>query len=479
LFNLEMNEGVIITPKFIKAVSIDEVAGMVRKLLYTNAPIKDTDQITFLINELDIDYDVNLIMNNELRIALYRKGDVFTNGDDAVRYICYKTSEHPMLIKSKEVIDKVKTFNDSKFIESHVHVLAQVFNRHKKIIMVCKNKRTKSVINRISKLSKTLHVPIVESVNKKFISLALGGKVDASVLNHVSVRDKFKYLNLLEYKLLQRKTDAFVIRNGKIHVKNDRKVFDVDKINDVKQMVIDSLANDFVHLKDKTILMDSEVDYGLPVSRKQTIGNLPFGTSVTIEDGKISSGVYWENDWGATDLDLSTIDHEGNRVGWGQLSGYDKTNDVSFSGDMTYASEGAMEFMTSSTSDYGLFVNIFSGNRSAGYEIVVGRNGKNNWIKDVVIREKDTLKSRGCIVGFVNGNKYTLYSGTLNDNSWSVNGKSEAIVQRGAAKFWTVKELFSEIGINFVVDKEDGINYDYDMSYKGFSYDKLENLMFG
>jgi hypothetical protein len=479
LFNLEMNEGVIITPRFIKAVNTDEVACMVRKILYSNAPVKDTDMITLLISELGIDYEINKIQNNELKIVLYRNGDVYDNGDDAVRYMCFSSTESPLLIKSKEVISAVASFDDETFLENHIDVLANVFNRHKKIIMACKSKKTRTVINAISKRSKTMHIPIRESVNKTFISLALNGQVDDKILEKVSVRDKFKYLNLLEYKLLQRDTDAFVIRNGKIHIEPNRKVYDVDKINAVKDMVIRSLYDDFAHLAGKTILLDKDVDYGLPVSRKQTIGNLPFGTTVTIEGGKISSGVYWRNEWGATDLDLSTIDHSGNRTGWGQYSGYDKNNDVSFSGDMTYADDGAMEFMTSKKSNYGLFVNIFSGNSSAEYEIVVGRNGKSNWIKDVVIREKDKLKARGSIIGFVNDNKYTLYSGALNQNLISSDSKYSSIVQRGAAKFWTVKELFSTIGIDFVVDNEDGITYDYDMSYSGFSYDKLENLMFG
>lgn len=484
LFNLEVDEGKVIKLTFVKGLTISEIKTMILDLLYTNAPVKDTNVVKELIRDLQITFDFDKIKNNELRIVLFDYSKhVFKNGDDAVRYMCYKATDNAMLIKSKEVIEAVKQKPmPSMFFEKHDVQLAQVFNRHKKIIMSAKNKNTKTAINRISRLSKQKHVPINESVNKKFISMALESKVSKDTLFNildtaVSIRDKFKYLNLLEYKKLRSSMDAFVIRNGKIHLKEGRKVYDQSKIEEVKNMILESLASDFLHLKNSSILLDKKVDYGLPVSRKQTIGNLPFGTEVSVKDAKISSGVYWRDDWGAHDLDLSTIDNEGNRTGWGSYSGYDKTNPVTFSGDMTSAYDGAMEFMTSTDVDYGLFVNIFSGQTGAGFELVVGENGKDHWIKDAIIREKDNLKSRGNVVGFVKNDKFVVYYGRLNSDRWSDNKKSGAVVKRGSSEFWTVKKVFDHLGINYSLDKEENVVYDYDLSYESFSYDKLENLL--
>lgn len=483
LFNLEVDEGKVIKLTFVKGVTISEIGDMIRDLLYANAPVKDTDVIKNIITSLNISFEFDKIQNNELRICLFDDTThVFKNGDDAVRYMCYNATGNPLLIKSKEVIDAVtKSEFSSKFFENHSIQLAQVFNRHKKIIMSAKNKKTNTAINRISRLSKQKHVPIVESVSKKFISMALESKVSdmqlLNILENVSIRDKFKYLNLLEYKSLQQTMDAFVIRNGKVHLKENRKVHNLSIIEKTTEMVLSSLANDFQHLKDKNILMDKDVDYGLPVSRKQTIGNLPFGTEVSVENASISSGVYWHNDWGSYDLDLSTIDDNGNRTGWGRYSGYDKTNSVKFSGDMTSAHNGAMEFMTSSDVDYGLFVNIFSGKVGSGFELVVGKNAKDRWIENAIIREKDVLKSRGNVIGFVKNNKFIVYNGRINNSMVSENKKSAAVVKRGSSDFWTVRKVFDHVGIKYSLDKDDTVMYDYDLSYESFSYDKLENLL--
>jgi len=479
LFDLEVEEGKIVNLRFVRGITTDQLGDMVRELLYSNAPVKDAVAIKDIITEFKVSYDVNQIANNELRVVLFNeKTDTFTSGDDAVRRMVYMATGSSLLIKSKKVIAAVKAAPLSvSFFERHDRVLAQVFNRHKALILASKTKTTRTAINRITRLSKTQHVPVHESIGKRFLALALKGKADASALEKVSIRDKFKMLNLIEYKMMGHDTDAFVIRNGKVHLESGRAVKDQSTLKSVRGMILFSLESDLAHLYGKTILLDSTVDYGLPISRKQSIGNLPYGTTITVNDGKISSGVYWHDDWGARDLDLSTIDSSGHRTGWGAWSGYSKTNPVTFSGDMTSAYKGAMEFMTSTGVDYGLFVNIFSGQPGAGFELVVGRDGKDRWIEDVVIREKSQLDSRGNVVGFVKNNKFVVYQGRLNDNRWSVDNKASAVVARGTSEFWTVSKLLDALRINYVLDKQGDVSYDYDMTYAGFSYDKLEGLL--
>jgi hypothetical protein len=251
------------------------------------------------------------------------------------------------------------------------------------------------------------------------------------------------------------------------------------KLDDVTAIVIDSLRDDLARLRDTTILLDPNVDYGLLVSRKQALGQLPFGTTVTPNGSTISSGIYWENAWGATDLDLSAVEVSGRRVGWGQYSGYTRS-DVVFSGDVTHASSGAMEFMTSKVSYepvYALFVNIFAGNKdSSKFALVVGSKSKDKWIESPVIRETAELNSRGNVIGFVKRGKFVVYSCRLNNSAWSVGSKEAAIVAKGLADFWTVKGLFDTLDIPYSVTREAGRNYDYDLTYQGFSLDKLESV---
>jgi len=345
--------------------------------------------------------------------------------------------------------------------------------------MALKYNRTRTAINQISRLSKKLHEPVFEPVSKRFVAMALNDKIDQNVLDGISVRDKFKYLNLLAYKSMHSDMDAFIIRNGKIHIEKGRKVYTAEDIARVYQSVLTSLGKDFEYLKDKKILLDKDIKYGLPVSRKQTVGNLPFGSTVDIGEDEISAGIYWEDEWGARDLDLSTIDPDGNRTGWGAYSGYSRENPITFSGDITSAPYGAMEFMVSKGQTYGLFVNIYSGNAGCGMEVVVGTNGnaREHWIENVKVREKTVLPSRSNIVGFVKGDKFVFWQGRWGGSSVSRGGKQNPVVARGMADFWTVTDLLNHLKIDYDVDRDEDTVYDYDLTYGGFSYDKLENLL--
>jgi hypothetical protein len=479
LFNLEAQNGTLVTMRYVKGITVDELAVKVQDLLYANAPVKNAVQVKRIIEWYGLTFDINRVVNNELRVALWNDElDAFKSGDDAVRYLCYEATGETLLIKSPEVIVAVMAVPWLPyFFDIHALPLAQVFNRHKALILAAKNKATASAINRISRLSKTRHVPVRESAAKTFVSRALTGELGAAeatqILNKVSLRDKFKFLNLLAQKRVQNDTASYKIRNGKMFTRGERPVYDLKAIGAVEAAVLNILASDLAHLKGQTILLDKNVDYGLPVSRKQTVGNLPFGTQVTSDSNEISSGMYWENAWGARDLDLSTIDMEGNRTGWGQWGGYGDNN-IIFSGDLTDAREGAMEFMTSRDEDYGLFVNIYSGKLGSEMELVIGSNRtKKQWIDEALIREKHTLNSRGSVIGFVKSKTFVVYAGRLSNSR--VSGDNP-IVNESRADFWTLQRLFSALGVNFDVDRDAEVEYNHDLSYSSFSLDKLETV---
>lgn len=483
LFDLETNSGQIFTVNYVRGVSLEVLGCMVRDLIYTNAPIKDVVALSNIIKGYNIDYDINKVLNNELRVVMFDiEKDTFTNGDDAVRYMCYCATGDTMLIKTRQMETHIKTIfkeNNQKFLgflEKHETQLANVFNRHKRLIIAAKNPLNKTVINRISRLSKTLHIPLKESINKVYISKALRSEIDQSVLDKIDIRDKLKYLNLLSYKKEQLDLDAFLIRNGKLHFETKRPIWDNFSILRVEENVLSSIKRDLNFLNKRNILLDGKVHYGFPVSRKQVVGQLPFGTRVSLEDSSgISSGIYWKNSWGAFDLDLSTIDTHGNRIGWGSCNSYSNSSIV-FSGDMTNAFDGAMEFMTSKNTDYGLFVNIYNGNVGCAMEVVVGsdKNNKTNWIESPVIREKTQLNSRGMIIGFVKGKTFIVYLGRLSQSRVSSNGKNP-MVTKGLSYKWTINNLFDKLGICYDTERSD-IKYDHDLNYSNFSYDKLEKL---
>lgn len=483
LFELEVTKGKILPIAFIRGISKEELTQKIHTLIYANAPIKDVALVCDIINNFDIQYNFEDIANHELRIQLFDwTRHTFTNGDDVVRYLCYRATDKTLLIKSDDVVQAVGRLKiDPKFITNHEIPLAQVFNRHKRLILAIKNNKNSSAINKVSRLSKKHHVPIRPSVKTHFVTLALNKKINVDVLGLISIRDKFKYLNLLEYKKQQFSDEIFVIRNGRVHFERDRPTYSTKRLNEVINAVKESLKNDLSHLKNLSIVVDKDVDFGLPISRKQTFGRVPFGTVVKIPKGQeISAGIHWRNEWGARDLDLSAIDHDGNRTGWGQYSGYDNDNSIIYSGDVTHAEDGAMEFMTSSDAKYGLLVNLYSGDIGAGFELVVGTGGKNKWIKDVVFREKGSLPSRGAIVGFVDDNKFVVFNTQITGSrvSWGSGPKMSSIVHRGTGKFWTVRGILDLVGVDYHTTRKKTHAYDIDLTYDQFSYDQLEHLFY-
>lgn len=502
LFNLEVTAGTIVSLTNIHGVTKAELGDIVRKVLYTNAPIRQLEDLIEIIRHYEVMYDLTKVANNEARIRLYREGDKFANGDDAVRYIVYKTTDDAMVIKSKKVIASI-TANASRipltFLLAHEAVLAQVWNRHKRIIMALKNQKNRAIINHISRFSKTLHVPIIPAINKTFIAQALTGKIKADgvvkvLRGNITLRDKFKYLNLIEWKLLGRRDDVFIIRNGRAHLENDRPVWTADHLEKLRAVVLASIEEDLIHLKGKKIILDADVNYGLPISQKQMLGNLPFGTEVSVGGDIIASGIYWEDRGGAYDLDLSTVDASGVRTGWSGFSGYDRSNPITFSGDVVTAPNGAMEFMVSRKNygqNYGLFVNIYNGKDGAEASLVVGHQTGNHsggktrdgypqkWINDPVIREKFNILSKGCIIGFVRNGKFVVYALRLSNTRVSGGEVTKRLVAKALAPAWTIQRLFDEVGIKYDTTAVRLDNkYDYDLTYSSFSVDKLEGMLF-
>lgn len=494
LFDIELDNGSILTVNYIKGITPSDMTDVVEQKLYTNAPVESAEKIKNIIKKYKVKVDINKVANNELRVLLFDASvDTFADGDDAVRYLVKQATDNTLLIKSRDVIGKMGEYAGNNrswmttnttanmkelksYLAKHEVPLSKVFKRHKKLIMALKNTKTAHEINRISRLSNKYHVPIQTALNKVLLTNYLSGKTtDFTLLDQISVRDKFKYLNLLAHKKAKADIDAFNIRNGKTFIKAGRTTYDLKLVDQIENAILDSLKSDLSGLQGKAILLDETVDYGLPISAKQTMGRLPYGTKVNVGDGKISSGVYWENSWGVRDLDLSTVDRSGRRVGWGSYSGY-ADNDVVYSGDVTNAPNGAMEFMTSDSVEYGLFVNIYSGSPGSQCEIVVGtQNVKSKqWIDNVLVREKYTLDSRMSGIGFVKGKSFVVYPGRLNNSS--VSSGRQPIIERGLGEWWTISTLLDAVGISYDLVANKDKKYDYDLSYAGMTYNSLERM---
>lgn len=477
VFDITFDGGEVVTVTRIRGVTKTQLGDMVRNKMYANAPANQLQSYQHMIDDYAITYEPSKIANNEMRVMLFDPAKhTLSNGDDVVRYMVYRATGDTMLIKSRQVIDHLrvnKSMFTNKFIEDNSKSLAQVFNRHKPLIMATKGMHNRSAINRVTRLSKTLHQPVHEPISKRFVAEHMRG--NQVPCDKLTLRDKMKILNVIEWHMGGFATEMYQIRNGKAYTTNVKRNYNKQDLQTLQDTVLQSIRQDLQHLNGKNILLDANVDYGLPVSNKQTVGHVPFWTTVTVPDNaRISSGIYWENSWGARDLDLSAIDLDGNRSGWGTLRGY-SGSEPKYSGDVTNASSGAMEFMTSSTASYANYVNIFYGNNGSECEIVVGTEKKDRWINNVMARERIKLNSRQMIVGFTVGKKFVFYTGRYGNSR--ISHASNPVIDRMSCNMWTVRRVFDALGVKYVLDKDDQVVYDYDMTYSGFSYDKLEQMM--
>ena len=58
---------------------------------------------------------------------------------------------------------------------------------------------------------------------------------------------------------------------------------------------------------------------------------------------KLAAGIYWEDKWGANDLDLSGLNISG-KIGWNS-DYYNENRSIIYSGDLTEAANGAVEYL--------------------------------------------------------------------------------------------------------------------------------------
>lgn len=480
LFDLECTNGQVVKLRYVQGITRDELSDKLLSLLYSNAPIADAPELVKLVKDLYVDFDLNSVKNNEARILLYSPNHKFSSGDDAVRYLVYKATESTLLIKSPEVITKLGDLKNNiwvaRFLEDHAIPLAGVWNRHKRLLLALKSGTTKTSINRISRFSKTHHIPIKEHISKTFISKALSGIAGPAELEQCSIRDKFKFLNFIQAKFAGIPSNVYKIRNGKVWLKANKTSSDVTlKYVRIQNMILESLKRELgSKLKNKSIKLDPCVDYGLPISRKQTLGRLPFGTKITSQKETISSGIYW--DVTDTDLDLSGIDTSFTRVGWGNYSGY-VDRELIYSGDVTSGANGAMEFITSKCNinrPYGIFLNVYRGSKPCPASLVLGSKAEDRWIEDIIIKEEFELLSNATFLGFVKNDTFTIAPFRLSSNNISGGSRDGELMKSAIATVWTVKSLLETLGIAYQYTDE----ADIDLTYSSFSYDKLERLFY-
>jgi hypothetical protein len=250
------------------------------------------------------------------------------------------------------------------------------------------------------------------------------------------------------------------------------------------EFILKFIKNNY-SLKGKKFYIPENIDYALPTSEKMFVGNIPTGTKFMSK--KLAVGIYWENDWGARDLDLSGI-NVGGKVGWN--SDYKQGGgSLMYSGDITNAPSGAVEYLYANK---GLKEptlvqnNVFSGSPTCGYKIVVGKGDKvsENYMMNpdkVWVETKCESVQKQTVLGMLipEDDKQTFVLLNFGAGNVRVSGNSETTTLATKALFqqWknpiSFNDLVSELGGKLVDSKEKA---DIDLSLDNLEKDTFTKL---
>ncbi|MEW4923424.1 hypothetical protein [Algibacter sp. 2305UL17-15] len=502
-----------LTYKVIKGYAVDEMTQKCLALLQSGMALKEDtvdDLITVLVDELGYTFTgKENIRNKEAIVKLAELYNIYPeNAVEFFRYIIYRTTDTTLLIKNDELIELIKnsSYNPTQAFNSFgLEKLAEIFNRYKPLFLAFKNKAPKTV-NKISKQSKTYHKPLVSNPLNDVTNALITNK-ETHWLDNATPFALFKALSACYTR--KEGQDAFLyrIRNGKSWVKSsetttidnknnqflnyikrkfgaDENIVEVSENEVFKKnykFILNYMKQRF-DLTGKTIFVPKNIKYALPTSEKMYVGNIPTGTRFYGE--KLAVGIYWEDAWGARDLDLSGLNIAG-KIGWNARYNQQKGN-LMYSGDITSAPKGAVEYLYANK---GLNAptlvqnNVYSGTSDCGYKIIIGQGdaiskdymiNPNNLFADIKCEsvQKQTIlgmlipkKDKQCFVLLNFGAGHTRVSG----NSEVSNLATKALYQQWN-KPLSFDKLVTFLGAELIENKAEA---DYDFSLENLEKDSF------
>lgn len=375
------------------------------------------------------------IKNKEVLIALYDKyGIVPEQNTDFLKYLVYKLTDNTLLIKDRETEQCLKDLDKPKYRMAHILLtnyvsthgyirLARIFNRYKSIFISLKRESTdpqyikdmNKIINRISKLSKKYHLPMKANILDELTSIPDLRYLDAckdeilEELDKVTVFREVRILNALKFNSLCTKdtTKVYKIRNGKGWVGKTKVVMEPTVQKTLYDLIYKHLLTRLGNsLVDKTVYIPKDINYTVPTSEKQFVGNVPEGSYIEIpRDSDLVIGVHWFDLQDKTnsslsnrvDLDLHAA-NRGEQYGWN--SSYRSINShLYYSGDVTSAPEpnGATELFyigkNCGTKSFLLTLNDYTchTHSEVPFEFVIARADTTDIDKNYVINPNNII----------------------------------------------------------------------------------------
>lgn len=300
------------------------------------------------------------IKNREAVCYISNKMGVLPNDEfGMLRCIMYQYTKSMLLIQDKLTLSKIKfaarnIHNASPLLNlknKQLERLSRIFLRYKNLFLAMKgcDRQVNHIINRLRRLAVKNHTPLKVGFWENIITTKHSTKEVKEQLENIDNFRKIRLMMICKHHLVNKSTAGlFTIRNGKQYIRsNYNPKYDINWINKLYTILKDSVCKS---LSKKKCRIKYPVHYNIaaPTSEKNFIGNFPYGTSFDMDKDNII-GIYWRNEWGTYDFDLSMTNILGQHISWNSdyycSNSNNARHDVVYSGDMTNADPEAVELL--------------------------------------------------------------------------------------------------------------------------------------
>ena len=458
--------------------------------------------VDFFSKKMNFDDGMNInllnhIKNKEAQAMLSLKFDLLPRDEfGLLRCLVYRFTNSTTLIKDDATTNLIayaaktharKSPLLSLTTEQKV-ALSRIFHRFKPLFLAMKSGDgdVNRVVNEIRRLAKKNHRPFHIGF---WESVIVDKKPIQEVCRRLSELDNFRKVRLLmlikERIMFKTETGVFQIRNGKMYVRNDyHPNYDLEYLGTlflaVKASLVNSLAKKACKVK-----FPEGLSIALPSSEKTFVGNYPFGSSFQLSRNNVV-GVYWRNEWGAMDYDLSMADVNGKLISW-RCNYKNKDGSVLYSGDMTCAEPEAVEllYIKDSSPDGMIMLNKYNGTEKSKFrffyanEVVDAKKMYNHMVDPNNIKVDAMMDFDGHgqkTIGMIRDNKFFFMDFGSGHRRVSNGGNYiNTIVESMNHKIKSaigLKDILTEAGFEEVKDGETP-----DIDFTNLEKDTLVNLM--
>ncbi|MCK4447010.1 MAG: hypothetical protein KAW56_08005 [Candidatus Marinimicrobia bacterium] len=492
----------------IKGYTKQELKDKLLKLLNSGIALKEdtindvTDVALFVdVNEKEIE----ATKNKEVRVILYDYLGLLPESPvEFLRYAVYVATDETLLIKSKELIEKIKGSKNIKitkiFKNYDLEKLAEIFYRFKPIFLAFRtNQKLKTIVNKIRKLAIHYHKPMPEDyLNMVTSTIKAGACLDGDKfekeLNKANTFRKIRLAYALKFRTKDVDSILYRIRNGKAYA-TDFHFEEKEEAKKTLNVVLDSIIKDISkNVKGKKIYIPDYINYSLPATEKQFTGNFPSGTYISIPQDMLV-GIHWENvKNNSIDLDLSLLSPV-EKYGW-DSSYRDEHRSILFSGDITDASRprGATElfYIRRQLKDGFIFMlNYYNYDSEikVPFKIIVAREevkdfrsnymvNPNNIVTIVQSEISQKQKILGLLITTMNESRFYFAETSIGISVTSSNSEFAENSRKYLMNFYQnsieLKDILSKAGAKLVDDKD---KRDIDLSPENLEKDSILNLL--